>query len=442
MTTHSNPYLVRLQELELEGNSLRVAVVGAGDFGETLVAQLDAAAGLVAALVCDLDVERAVSALRLMDPARRVSVCQDEAQVAAALAAGDRVAVSDSRLVPTAAVDVVVDSTGDPEGGCELALAAIDNGLHVVMVNAEADATAGWLLAERAASAGVVYTLADGDQPSLLCGLVDWARLIGFEVVSAGKWGKRFASDEAARLLATKGSPTPSDVTNLDGSKTQIEMAAAANAAGLSVDRAGMHGLPLSFQELPERLRPKAQGGVLERTGVVDYVNILGVAAGQAHPGGVWAVVTSDSERVMKALAAKRVPVSSDGKHALLFRVQHLVGAETIRSIVLAALAGRPTAAARQGPLVEVVAVAKRDLSAGESLTGLGGGDIAAVATPAAEGAGHLPAGLAAGCRLTRAVGAGERLSLADVEPRGDSLIWRLRFSEPHSTERYRSGAI
>lgn len=429
MILESNPYFAELTRREREGRSVRVGVVGAGDFGEALIAQLGAAPGLDPALVCDLDIDRAVAALGLAHDGREVRVCDRGSQVSEALAAGRPVAVSDPSLAINEALDVLVDCSGDPEGGCELAVAAIDAGLHVVMVNAEADATAGWLLAGRAAAAGVVYTLADGDQPSLLCGLVDWARLIGFEVVSAGKWGKRFTREEAEARLADMAAPTPSDVTNLDGSKTQIELATAANAAGLSVDGSGMHGLALALHELPERLKPRADGGVLEGSGLVDFVNVLGVAEGQSHPGGVWTVVTSPSERVMRALAAKRVPVSADGRHGLLFRAQHLVGAETVRSIVLAALGGRPTAAPRSPHTVEVVAVAKRDLAAGATLTGLGGEDVRGVAVKAAGAAGLLPAGLAAGRRLRRAVRAGESLSVAGVEPPSRSLAWQLRFA-------------
>lgn len=427
----SNPVLRELEVRAVERRPVRVAIVGSGDYGETVAAQVGRVPGLHPSLICDLDEARARSGFACAGVSPdAVRLATDAAMLANEIEAGRSAIVTDPDLVPRAPVDVVVECTGDPEAGCRMAARAIDARIHVVMVNAEADATAGWILAERARSAGCVYTLADGDQPSLLTGLCDWASLLGFDVVAAGKWTRSHPPEEAHRLLTGMEEPTPSDVTNLDGTKTQIELACAANASGLSVDVAGMHGRGLSLTEIPDLLRPATEGGILQRAGVVDYVNTLHLSPGAGFRGGVFAVVTCPSERTLRALASKGVPMSSDGRHALLYRPQHLVGAETIRSIALAAIEHRPTATAGATPHVEVVAVAKRDLPAGTRVAGLASADVAGVAVNAADATAFLPVGLAAGVTLREDVPAGERLSLSAATPPADSFLWDVRAAD------------
>jgi predicted homoserine dehydrogenase-like protein len=211
-------------------------------------------------------------------------------------------------------------------------------------------------------------------------------------------------------------------------------MASTANASGLTVDVPGMHGRSLRLHEIPDALRPAACGGVLGRSGVVDYVNCLSPSGEVIEPilgGGVFVVVTSGSKRGLRVMANKQVIASTDGAYALLYRPYHLVGVETPWSILKAVLEGMPTAAPGARPQVEVVAVAKVDLHAGVPLGGLGAMDVLGIAVDAHEATAgrELPVGLAAGVHLKRDVPAGTRLRYDMVAQAPGSLAWSLRGS-------------
>lgn len=424
--TASNPMLAQLLARERDGNPVRVAVIGAGDYGESLVCQLGQIPGMRASVVCDLDVAKAIRVYELAGVAR--DAVSDRA-LADRVMAGKPVVTDDLAQAVRAPVDVVVDCTGEPEVGCKVASGAIAQGRHVVMVNVEADIAVGVQMAQMAHRAGVVYTLADGDQPSLITALVDWARCLGFEVVSAGKGTKLYPLDRALAMLAEREHPSKSHVTYLDGSKTQIEMASTANACGLRVDVAGMHGPALCTREIPERLRPGADGGLLKTSGVVDFVNQIlpsGKAIAEDAMTGVFAVGTCAARCGMAAMARKGVVMSADLKHALFYRPFHLVGVETPWSILKAVLEGVPTAC----PIaqhVEVVAVAKKALKAGTVLGGLGADDVRGMALNAADAVGYLPVGLAAGARLKADVPNGGYLAYEMVAPPADSAVWQVR---------------
>lgn len=424
--TASNPMLAKLLARERDGNPVRVAVVGAGDYGESLVCQLGQIPGMRASVVCDLDMEKAI---RVYELAGFVRGAVSDRALADRVIAGKPVVTDDLALAVCAPVDVVVDCTGEPEVGCKVASGAIVQGRHVVMVNVEADITVGVQMAQMARQAGVVYTLADGDQPSLITALVDWARCLGFEVVSAGKGTKLYPPDRAMAMLSKKPHPSKSNVTYLDGSKTQIEMASTANACGLRVDVAGMHGPALRTREIPERLRPKADGGMLRESGVVDFVNQIlpsGEAIAEDAMTGVFAVGTCAARCGMAAMAQKGVVMSADWKHALFYRPFHLVGVETPWSILKAVLEGVPTAC----PIsqhVEVVAVAKKALKAGTVLGGLGADDVRGMALNAEDAAGYLPVGLSAGARLKADVPKGGYLAYDIVECPENSAVWQVR---------------
>ena len=158
-----------------------VAVIGAGKFGSMFLSQAPTSPGLRVAAIADLDVERARSACR--------HVGWDEGRIAACAFVDDG-----AEAIGRDDVEVVVEVTGNPAAGIRHALAAIEAGKHIVMVNVEADVLAGPALAARARAAGVVYSMAYGDQPALVAELVDWARAAGFEVIAAGK-GTKYLPD-------------------------------------------------------------------------------------------------------------------------------------------------------------------------------------------------------------------------------------------------------
>lgn len=433
LESRSNPTLSRLLERASSGNPIRVAVVGAGDYGESLVCQLETIPGMSAAVICDLNPDRGMAAYEMTGITDEVAVVGSQSDLDGRVSSGKPTVVDDLELAVRSPVDAVVDCTGEPEVGARIATAGINHGKHVVMVNVEADVTVGLELARMADRAGVTYTLADGDQPSLVVELVDWSRCLGFETVCAGKSTSVLPWEEARKQLdrhVREGTLTKSHVTYHDVTKTQVEMASAANATGLTVDVEGMHGPSLPIDALPGAMRPKDDGGMLEGAGVIDYVNNL-MLDGSPVPNafkGMFVVGKTAPERSREVMANKGVIVSPDRTHTLLYRPYHLVGVETPWSIQRAVLDNTPTGA----PIcrnVEVIAVAKKGLKAGETLEGIGTDEMRGVAVRAedAEREGWAPVGMMAGCRLKADVDEGARVRVADVEPPADSVLWRLR---------------
>ena len=334
-----------------------------------------------------------------------------------------------ARVTATDGIEVLVEATGDPRTGLRHAVAAIAAGRNLVMVTVEADAVAGPLLAERAAAAGVVYSLAYGDQPALICEQVDWARTAGFRVTAAGK-GTRYhpafhQSTPAtvwenyglAPAVAERGRMDPKMFNSfIDGSKSAIEMTAVCNATGLVPQPDGLCFPPVGRDELAHCLRPRAAGGLL-----------------QMEPGG--APVTE----VVSSLRRDRTPVPHDlrmgtrryvaqcireygfqadaaGAYLALYRPDHLIGLELGVSVASVALRGEPTGAPT-GFRSDVAAVAKRDLAAGEELDGEGGYTVWGKQLPAARSLelGALPLGLAQGVTLRRNLAAGAVVRWTDV---------------------------
>jgi len=409
-------FLVELQARERAGKPIRVAVVGLGDFGLGVAAQLRQMAGVRLTLGVDLDEPRAYSAL----------------EKAGYGSSGERPVVSrDAASVPASDADVVVDCTGSTTLGAQLALESIRAGKHVVMVNVEADVVVGAALRREADAAGVVYTTADGDQPSLTAGLVEWCRMLGFRVVSAGKGTSLFGPESVRRRMAAGVSW--STVAFLDGTKSQIEMASVANMTGLAIDTVGFHKPRLTLEQVADTLIPRTNGGLLAGEGVVDFVNCLGeddrTVINHSLVHGVFAVITSDNSETMELLRGKGCPTSRCGRYALIVRPYHLCGAETPTSIVQAVLFGKGTGSPLPTPVADVVAVAKRALPAGTLLDGIGREAVCGVAYPYAVSHAHgmLPVGMAQEVRLARPVAEGGVLTWADLAEHGTDALWQLR---------------
>lgn len=412
------------------GAPVRVGLVGAGKFGAMFLAQARRTPGLHVLGVADLDPARALTTLaRVGWPAEQTAVRDFDA----ALAAGKTVVSDDAEaLIAAPGLDVVIDATGSPAAGVRHALLACEHGRHVVMVNVEADALCGPLLAARAKSAGVVYSLAWGDQPALICELVDWARATGFEVVAAGKGTKYLPSyhDSTPETVwthygiepeaAAAGGMNPQMFNSfLDGTKSAIEMAAVANATGLSAPTDGLTFPPADVDALPSVLRPRSEGGVLAGKGVVEVVSSLardGTPLERDLRWGVYAVFEAPDDYVARCFAEYGLRTDASGRYAAMYKPYHLIGLELGVSVASAALRGEATGAPT-GWRADVVATAKRDLAAGETLDGEGGYRVWGRLAPAADSraADALPLGLAHGCRLTRAVTRGETLRYADV---------------------------
>ncbi len=421
---------------------LRVALVGAGKFGTMWLAQVPRTPGLHLVAVADLRPDRARESLRRVGwPDERFAA----ATLPDAARRGATFVTDDARpLIASGEVEIVVEATGDPAAGVGHALACARHGKHVVMVNVEADALAGPLLARRAREAGVVYSLAYGDQPALVCEMVDWARAAGFEVVAAGKGTKYLPGYHRSTpdTVWEHYGFTPEQVAQgdfnarmfnsfLDGTKSAIEMAAVANATGLAAASGGLTFPPCGAADLPRVLRPRADGGVLEDAGQVEVVSSVD-REGKPVPGdlrwGVYVVFRAGSRYVERCLREYGLVTDESGRTSALYRPFHLIGLELGVSVASVGLRGEPTGAPRAW-LADAVAAAKRDLRAGEVLDGEGGYSVYGRLAPAAESRrrGWLPIGLAQGARLARPVAAGRELAWEDVAFDGESEAVRAR---------------
>jgi predicted homoserine dehydrogenase-like protein len=386
-----------------------------------------------------------VAAIADLDPARARRACLavgwDEARI-------DRTRFLDDGLAACGAedVEVVIEATGAPEPGLRHALAAIGAGKHVVMVNVEADVLAGPAIAAKARERGVVYSMAYGDQPALVAEMVDWARAAGFEVAAAGKgtkylpayhavtpdgvWPHYGLTPEAARAAGMNPQMFNSF---LDGTKSAIEMAAIANACGLSVPEDGLSFPPCGVDDLARVLRPRAVGGVLERDGMVEVVSSLerdGRPVFRDLRWGVYVVLKAPNDYAAACFRQYGLPTDDTGRYAAMYKPFHLIGLELSISVLNAALRGEPTGSTRsfRG---DAVAVAKRGLKAGESLDGEGGYTVYGKLVPAERSRTlkALPIGLAHRVPLIRDVAAGTILTEADVSLPPDSLALTLRRS-------------
>jgi predicted homoserine dehydrogenase-like protein len=403
--------LDRLATATRQGHPVRVAVIGAGQMGSGLVHQLTCLPGLRVVGICDLVLERAVAAADRVGLSAAAATTREEVLQ---LQAEGRLPVATEAewMVDAPGVDALMDATGDPEAGARLALAAITKRKPLITMNIETDVTVGPLFAWLARRSGAIYTVATGDEPSILCELVDFARAIGLHVVCAGK-GKNNRLDRTATAAsvaseaAGRGMSPRMLTAFVDGTKTMAEMAALANATGLRPDCPGMHGPQANAADLLRTFVPETEGGILQHTGVVDY------AIGDVAPG-VFLVVTAHSAFVRRELAYLKM---GEGPSYLLTRPFHLASLEAPLSVARAVLAGETTMAAVGAPVAECLAVAKRDLHPGEVLDGIGGETVHGLIDTAARAAAarNIPIGIVQGARVLRRVARGALLSLDDV---------------------------
>jgi predicted homoserine dehydrogenase-like protein len=426
------------QQRAAGGRPVKVGLIGAGKFGSMFLAQVPTMAGIEVAVIADLDLERARAA------------CHRVGWNAAQLA---KTAFVDSGAEACAhpEIEVVVEATGLPTAGIVHARAAIAAKKHIVMVNVEADVLAGPLLAEEARAAGVVYSLAYGDQPALVCELVDWARACGFEVAAAGKGTKYLPAYHAVTPddvwahygltpdEARKGGMNPQMFNSfLDGTKSAIEMAAIANACGLAVPTGGLKFPACGVDDLPQLLHTREKGGVLDRDGMVEVVSCLerdGRPVFRDLRWGVYVVLKAPTGYAKACFKEYGLKTDASGWYAAMYKPYHLIGLELGISVLSAALRGEATGQPH-GFRGDAVAIAKRSLRAGETLDGEGGYTVWGKLIPAehslAEGA--LPIGVAHKVELLRDVAAGEILRWSDVQMSESEAVCARRDMERRFT--------
>ncbi len=408
-----------LQERAAAGRPVTVGLIGAGKFGSMFLAQARATPGLRVSWIADLGLERARAAL--------VATGWTSDEVAEVTLSEDTAA-----LIAAPEVEVVVDATGSPNAGIRHARAACREGKHIVMVNVEADVLAGPLLAREARRAGLVYSLAYGDQPALICEMVDWARAAGLPVVAAGKGTKYLPAFHASTPdtvwehyglspeRAAAGGMNPQMFNSfLDGTKSGIEMAAVANATGLTPAAGGLAFPPCGTEELATVLRPESAGGVLAHKGQVEVISSVqrdGAPVERDLRWGVYVVFEAPSDYAARCFGEYGLATDPGGRYAAMYKPYHLIGLELGISVLSAALRGEATGAAT-GFRGDVAAVAKRPLKADELLDGEGGYTVWGRLMPAADSLaqGALPIGLAHGVKLLRDVAPGAVVTWADV---------------------------
>jgi len=420
----------KLLERETAGRPVTVAVIGAGKFGTMFLSQARLTQGMHVVAVADLDVGRARSQLK-------TAGWPDETYAAPSLADAHKkrttfVTDDAEALIADPRIEVIIEATGVPGAGIHHALKAIANGKHIVMVNVEADAVAGPLLARRAKAAGVVYSLAWGDQPALICEHVDWARAAGFKVICAGK-GTRYEPhyhksnpdnvwdilDKYLNISDRKSINPKMFNSFVDGTKSGIEMTAVCNATGLVPQSNGLGFPPATRFELAEICKPKSDGGTLEKAGVTEVTSSV-YRDGRDVPHhlalGTYVVFEGDTEYARRCFKEYAMLPDRTGKYAALYRPIHMIGLELGISVASAALRNEATGAPN-GFRSDVVATAKRALKVGEMLDGEGGFCVWGRQTPADVSLERelLPLGLAHGVKLKRDIAEGQALRWSDV---------------------------
>lgn len=416
----------KLYERALNGNPVLVGLVGAGQMGKEIVCQIAQMQGMEIMIVVDLNTETCLNAYKAAGYDGEIVVSNDLREVNAALAAGKRVAATDFEVAIKAdLIDSVIDATGNPFVGAQVALTCFNYKKHIVMMNVECDITVGPILRQMAENAGVVYSLTAGDEPGSIIEVYRFAKALGFRIVAAGK-GKNNPLNIYAKPDDPEWKKKAEDrnmqvrmlIEFVDGSKTMVEMCAVSNATGLVPDIRGMHGPKCNIEDLKTVFSLKKQGGILEREGVVDF------GIGNINPG-VFVIVTTDNETLKEGLIQRDMGL---GPNYLLLRPYHLCSCETPITVAQGVLYGESTGHPNKYLTSECLTIAKKDLKKGEVLDGIGEycyrGSIDLYEV--ARDGNMLPLGLAKGCRMTQDVPIDTVLTYDMVEV-PDSVLYNLR---------------
>jgi len=412
---------------EATGRPVKIGLIGAGQMGVDVVAQIKMMKGIDVVAIADIDKVKAKEAFEIAGLEGEVVEANSASEADEAIARGKRVCTDDFHLVTSMKqVEVMLEATGVPEVGAKAALLAAQNGQQLAMMNVETDITVGPLLRWYAEKKGVLYALAAGDEPAACKELYDFADALGFTIVAAGK-GKNNPLDRHARPTdaawsqeaARRGLNPNMLVEFVDGSKTMIEMAAVSNATGLVPDVCGMHGPRTSRDKLHETFALKEHGGVLNHTGVVDY------GIGGVHPG-VFLVVTTEHPRLRQALVYRDM---GNGPYYTLFRPYHLCSIEVPLTCALLVIRQKSNMFPMNRLVSEVFAVAKQDLQPGDALDGIGGCSFYGLIDKyeVAKAKNLLPIGLAKGATLVKPVKQDRPIRYDDVKLFESSTILTLR---------------
>ena len=439
-----------LENLEHAQNPIKVGLVGCGRFGSMVAAQIFRTTGMRLSLVCDINTQSAIHKLESADIPKELLIDRPLKHQTSKKDNTTHINITDdfSSLLKSD-IDVIVESTGNPEVGAYNAYQAIQSEKHLIMVNVEADVLVGPILNRLARSKNVVYSLAFGDQPALIEELYDWAMSTGFEVVTAGKGTKylpeyrKAKPDDAYRRYGYSQNEFEKNKLNpkmynsfLDGTKSAVEMCSVANMTGMIPDVPGMHFPPASINDIPSILIPKSEGGILSKTNVVEVISCLnrdGSEIINSLRWGVFIVITTDSKYLRNCIKEYGVPTDSTGKYAVMWRPYHFVGMETPISIAKAYLYKEATGSP-QNQTCEVVAKAKNNISSKEILEGEGGNNTYGVIVEQKYAIDNnlLPIGLCDKAKLIKSVNDDHFIRMDEVELNHYNFAADLRNSTPN----------
>ncbi len=407
-----------IQRVE-SNNPVKIGLIGAGKFGVMFLSQVPTTPGIRVVAVADLNPSNAMLSCGTVgwkDDLIDKTVFLDDAIL----------------MIEKYELDVVIEATGDPQAGVIHALVAIKNGIHIVMANVEADILAGAALASEASSAGIVYSMAYGDQPALTCEMVEWARTTGFNVISAGKgtkylpsyhqsnpstvWEHYGLTEEEAR---NSGMNSKMFNSFLDGTKSAIEMAAISNATALAAPENGLRFPPVGVDNLANVLRPEQDGGILSNKGQVEVVSSLerdGTPVFRDLRWGVYIVIEAPNDYSAECFKQYGMNTDTSGRYSAIYKPFHMIGLELNISILSAVFLNKPTGST-QGFVSDVVAVSKTDLKAGQKLDGEGGFTVWGKLCPAKKSVenSYLPIGVANNVTLNKDVNVNTTLKWNDI---------------------------
>ena len=410
-----------------EGRPVRVGLIGAGQMGTDIIVQTALMSGIEVVAAADALPDNVFAARKIAGGGAREPVTTDGLEATARAISRGQLAVTRSYrdVCSVDGVDVIIDATGNPNVGAEVALATIAARKHIVMMNVEADVTIGAYLAAKAAEAGVVYTLGAGDEPTATMELINFVRGLGYPIVAAGK-GKNNAfridaTPDAYIEEATRRNMNPRMLVEfVDGSKTMVEMVAIANATGLVPDKPGMHGPDAPLDQLHKVLCPREDGGILSRKGVVDFTVSPGVAP------GVFVVAEMRHPRLRERMNDLHL---GEGPYYTFFRPYHLTSLEVPLSAAAAVLFGQSHMRPLPVPSAEVGARAKRELRPGETLDAIGEYCYRGFALSRTDAIANdaLPLGLAQGAVVIQPIAEGDYLTYANCLPNEHLKIVQVR---------------
>lgn len=441
----------KLIGLQNEGIKIKIGIVGVGQMGSGLLANLKEIPGMEVMAVATKDMNSTINFAKevgykekkiiifdtngfsentdlkenLLD-LRKAKTIQEKMEIINKVDIKDKLIITnDASIIPALKeIDVVIDATGKPDIGAFISFNSIVNKKHIVTLNVEGDVTIGPILRKLAISSDIVYTVSAGDEPAAIKELFDFASAANLKIVAAGK-GKnnvldRYSNPEILKDFAESKGSNPYMMTSfVDGTKTMIEMACLSNATGLIPDIRGMHGPKADIKDLVNVLIPKKDGGILSKTGVVDYT------IGDLAPG-VFLVYTTDSKIVRRDLKYLK---NGDGPYYLIYRPYHLASIETPLSIAKAFLYNEPTIEPGFGFVSEVMTCAKKDLKPGDILDGIGGFNCYGLIElhEKVKKEKFLPIGISEGCIVKRKISKDEPVKYDDVEINTDSILFNLR---------------